>query len=54
MKKLFTVMLVMALAMTFVGCKKEETIGTKVDKAAAKVEKEAAEMGKKLDKLLDQ
>ena len=50
--KSLLMMTVMAIATcAFVGCKKEETLGDKVDKAAKAAEKEAGDLEKKLDGL---
>ena len=50
MKKLMLIALAAMLAIPFVGCKKEETIGDKIDAAVDTAKKEA---DKALDKIKD-
>ncbi len=53
MKKFIVLAMLAALTFAFTGCKKEETLGDKIDKAAKQVEKEAGDLQKKLDKELN-
>ncbi len=50
MKRLFLVVMVAAVAVAFTGCKKKETLGDKLDKAAKQTEKAAADAGKQAEK----
>jgi hypothetical protein len=50
MKRLILVAMVAAVAVAFTGCKKKETVGDKLNKAAASAEKSAASASKDAEK----
>jgi len=50
MNRLILVALVAAVAVTFTGCKKKETLGDKIDKATSQAEKAAKDAKKDAEK----
>ena len=50
MKSLLMITVMAITLVAFVGCKKEETLGDKLDKKAKAVEKAAADAAKKVEK----
>lgn len=50
MKRLVLVVMVAAVAVAFTGCKKKETLGDKIDKAAKQAEKATADAAKQGEK----
>lgn len=52
MKKFVIMAVLAAVTLAFTGCKKEESLGDKIDKVAQQAEKEANNLQKKLDEQL--
>ncbi len=53
MKKLMLIALAALLTVPFVGCKKKETLGDKIDKAVESTKDAAKEAGKEAEKAAD-